>query len=125
MVAVEGTLEPRPPLVLVGTHLVGTWRAVVVVSSTCSQVRIVYLVSRLHLISLSDNGGDGGDASSGDAFAYSKGGKAKAYSGHGGDASGGSVKPGYDHGYRSGGLIDVASGVYILNRSLKQVTAQQ
>ncbi|KAN0121591.1 hypothetical protein V8E52_003487 [Russula decolorans] len=61
----------------------------------------------------SGNGGDGGDASSGDAFAYSKGGKAKAYSGHGGDASGGSVKdkkPGYGHGYRSGGLIDVASG---------------
>jgi hypothetical protein len=72
-------------------------------------VCIVYLVSRLHLISLSGNGGDGGDASSGDAFAYSKGGKAKAYSGHGGDASGGSVK---GHGYRSGGLIDVASGAY-------------
>jgi hypothetical protein len=68
-----------------------------------------------NLISLSGNGGDGGDASSGDAFAYSKGGKAKAYSGHGGDASGGSVKdkkPGYGHGYRSGGLIDVASGAY-------------
>lgn len=79
-------------------------------------MRIVYLVSRLHLISLSGNGGDGGDASSGDAFAYSKGGKAKAYSGHGGDASGGNVKdkkPGYGHGYsRSGGLIDVASGAY-------------
>ena len=69
----------------------------------------------MHLISLSGNGGDGGDASSGDAFAYSKGGKAKAYSGHGGDASGGSVKDkkaGYGHGYRSGGLLDVASGAY-------------
>lgn len=75
-------------------------------------MRTVYLASRLHLINLSGNGGDGGDASSGDAFAYSKSGKAKAYSGHGGDASGGSVdkNAGYGHGYRSGGLIDVATG---------------
>lgn len=64
---------------------------------------------------LSDNGGDGGDASSGDAFAFGEGAKAKAYSGPGGNASGGSIKdekPGYGHGYRSGGLVDVASGVY-------------
>ncbi|KAF8480975.1 hypothetical protein DFH94DRAFT_828471 [Russula ochroleuca] len=61
----------------------------------------------------SGNGGDGGDASSGDAFAYSEGAKAKAYSGPGGDASGGSVKDeksGYGHGYRSGGPVDVTSG---------------
>ncbi|KAI0005502.1 hypothetical protein BJV74DRAFT_880748 [Russula compacta] len=50
----------------------------------------------------SSNGGDGGDASSGPAFAYGK--DAKASSGHGGNASGGSVKdekyekPGYGHG---------------------------
>jgi hypothetical protein len=66
---------------------------------------------------MSGNGGDGGDASSGTAFAYGKG--AKASSGSGGDASGGSVKdekyekPGYDHKYRSGGLGNVASGMYL------------
>jgi len=68
---------------------------------------------------LSDNGGDGGDASSGDAFAHSKGGKAKASSGPGGDASGGSVKDkkhGYGHQYKSGGLVDVASGVSLTVR---------
>lgn len=77
---------------------------------------IVHWVGRLRLNSLLDNGGDGGDASSGDAFAYSKGAKAKAYSGPGGNASGGSVideKPGYGHGYRSGGIADVASGAYL------------
>ena len=76
-------------------------------------MRIVHLVGRLCLINLSGNGGDGGDASSGDAFAFGKG--AKAYSGPGGDASGGSVKdekPEYGHGHRSGGLVNVASGVY-------------
>jgi hypothetical protein len=60
---------------------------------------------------LSGNGGNGGDASSGDAIAYGKG--AKAYSGPGGDASGGSVggrRPGYGH--KSGGVVNVASGVY-------------
>jgi len=63
---------------------------------------------------LSGNGGDGGDASSGSAFAYGK--DAKAYSGHGGDASGGSVEdevheePGHGYGHRSDGIIDVASG---------------
>lgn len=79
-------------------------------------MRIVHSVSRLHLNSLSGNGGDGGDASSGDAFAYSDGAEAKAYSGPGGDASGGSVKDeklGYGHGYRSGGIVDVASGAYL------------
>lgn len=78
-------------------------------------MRIVHLARRLRLISLSGNGGNGGDASSGNAFAYSKGGKANAYSGSGGDASGGSVKnekPGYAHGHRSGGLVDIVSGVY-------------
>jgi hypothetical protein len=68
---------------------------------------------------MSGNGGDGGDASSGSAFAYGK--DAKAYSGPGGDASGGSVKddkyekPSYRHGhkYRFSGLGDVASGVYL------------
>ncbi|KAI9512624.1 hypothetical protein F5148DRAFT_1161632 [Russula earlei] len=65
---------------------------------------------------LSGNGGDGGDASSGSAFAYGK--DAKAYSGPGGNASGGSVnhemerKPGYGYGRRSNGIIDVASSVY-------------
>lgn len=79
-------------------------------------MRIVHLVSRLRLTSLPGNGGDGGDASSGPAFAYGK--DAKASSGHGGDASGGSVKdekyekPGYGHGYRPRGLGDVASGMY-------------
>ena len=65
---------------------------------------------------MSGNGGDGGDASSGSAFAYGKG--AKTYSGPGGDASGGSVtderyeKPEYGYEYRYGGLGNVASGVY-------------
>jgi hypothetical protein len=68
---------------------------------------------------MSGNGGDGGDASSGSAFAYGKG--AKASSGPGGDASGGSVKSEKyyaksSHGYRYkfNGLGDVASGVYLL-----------
>jgi hypothetical protein len=68
-------------------------------------------------MSISGNGGDGGDASSGDAFAYGEG--AKAYTGPGGDASGGSVEdekyegPGYGHKHRFDGLGDVASGVYL------------
>jgi hypothetical protein len=80
-------------------------------SSTLSLVRIIHLITRSRLINLSGNGGDGGDASSGDAIAYGKG--AKAYSGPGGDASGGSVgdrKPGYGH--KHGDVVNVASGMY-------------
>ena len=42
------------------------------------------------------NGGDGGDASSGDAHAYGQ--RASAYSGPGGNAAGGPVSDGGRHG---------------------------
>lgn len=78
----------------------------------------MHLARRLRLTNICPgNGGDGGDASSGSAFAYGKG--AKAYSGPGGNASGGSVKdekyknPGYGYEYKSGGLAGVASGMYL------------
>ena len=77
----------------------------------------MYVARRLHLTSTCPgNGGDGGDASSGSAFAYGK--SAKAYSGPGGNASGGSVKdernkrPGYKYN-KFGGLADVTSGMYL------------
>lgn len=55
----------------------------------------------------SGNGGDGGDASSGSAYAYGSG--AKAFSGPGGDASGGSINEG-KHGREYGSVVDLASG---------------
>ena len=59
------------------------------------------------------NGGNGGDASSGDAHAYTqRSSSSAAYTGPGGDASGGSV---FGH---VGGLIDIFSGMY---RSPSQV----
>lgn len=58
-------------------------------------------------ISSLGNGGDGGDASSGSAYAYGSG--AKAISGLGGDASGGSIKEGM-HGREYDSVLDLASG---------------
>jgi hypothetical protein len=96
-------------LVLVGMPLAETYTGKTALS-TLSLVRIIRLIIRWRLTNLSGNGGNGGDASSGDAIAYGKG--AKAYSGPGGNASGGSVgdrKPGYGH--KSGGVVNVASGM--------------
>jgi hypothetical protein len=62
-------------------------------------------------ISSLGNGGDGGDASSGSAYAYGSG--AKAFSGPGGDASGGSVNEG-KHGREYGSVVDLASGACAL-----------
>lgn len=55
------------------------------------------------------NGGDGGDASSGSAYAHGNG--AKAFSGPGGDASGGSINEG-KHRREYGSVLNVASGAY-------------
>lgn len=55
----------------------------------------------------SGNGGDGGDASSGSAYADGRG--AKAFSGPGGDASGGSTNEGV-RGREYGSVLDFESG---------------
>lgn len=106
---VRVTREPQLTLVPVGTPLEEACSGTPVASLTSFPVCIVppSQVGLSPSISSLGNGGDGGDASSGSAYAY--GSSAKAFSGPGGDASGGSINEGM-HGRENGSVLDLASG---------------
>ncbi|KAI9454861.1 hypothetical protein BJY52DRAFT_1282426 [Lactarius psammicola] len=106
---VRVTREPQLSLVTVGTP-----REEACLGTVASLTSFLVCIAQFGLsppqsVFPLGNGGDGGDASSGSAYAH--GGGSKAFSGPGGDASGGSVNEGkHRREYRS--ILKFASGAY-------------